>query len=217
MNSSFTFWKKNYIVFFILCLLSFFLGEFMKYLLDLNQLMYNSLTDQLSIKKVDELFATARKWQLVGYLLIPALLFIKTHLVAAVLNIGTFFFEKKIAYKKLWSIVLKAEFVFVAVILIKTLWIYAFTNGYSIEDIQGFYPLSMLSIVGNESIEPWYAYPLQTINVFEIIYWIVLALLLDKTLKESKANTGFKIVASSYGPALLIWVVGIMFFTLNMS
>ncbi len=204
-------------VYLILCVLSFFLGELTKYLLDVNQLIYNDLTDQLSISKVDEMFAAARKWQLAGYFIIPAVLFIKTHLIAGVLSMGAFFFEKKLPYKKIWGIVLKAEFVFLAVIVVKMVWLYGFVDNYTLSDVQSFYPLSMLSVVGAEGLEPWYLYPLQVINIFEIIYWITLALLLDRALKDSKGNTGFKIVASSYGPALLIWVVGIMFFTLNMN
>ena len=209
--------KKNYIIYLVLCLLSFFFGELTKYLLDVNQLLYNSLTEQLSISKVDEMFASARKWQLAGYFIIPLVLFLKTHIIAGVLSMGAFFFEKKLSYKKIWGIVLRAEFIFLAVILVKTFWLYGFVDSFTIEDVQSFYPLSMLSVIGAEGLEPWYLYPLQVVNIFEVIYWITLALLLDRALKESKGNTGFKIVASSYGPALIIWVVGIMFFTLNMN
>ncbi|MFD0863640.1 hypothetical protein ACFQ1M_15595 [Sungkyunkwania multivorans] len=188
-----------------------------KYFLDINQLVYNSLTETLSIEKVDQMFKESRKWQLIAYVLIPLLLFIKTHVIAAILNIGAFFFEKRISYKKLWGIVLRAEIVFIVVALIKTFWMLFFFDDYTLKDVQVFYPLSMLSIIGAEGIEPYFLYPLQVINAFEIIYWIVLALLLDKALKEEKGNTGIKIVLTSYTPALLIWVVAVMFFALNMS
>jgi hypothetical protein len=70
--------------------------------------------------------------------------------------------------------------------------------------------------VGYEGILTWFIYPFQVINLFEFAYWFILASLISKELKTTTSK-GFSIVASSYGVALLIWVVGVMFFTLNMS
>ena len=56
------------------------------------------------------------------------------------------------------------------------------------------------------------------INAFEVFYCMVLAYLLDKALKiPEKRHTGIKIVASSYGPGLLIWIVAVMFLALNIG
>src|SRR5699024_3499561 len=142
--------------------------------------------------------------------------FIKTQIIAGVLGIGAYLFNKKIKHIALWSIVLKAEFIFLLVGVLKVVWFYFFQTNYTLENVQYYYPLSMLSVVGNDNLEPWYIYPLQTLNLFEVVYWIVLALLIDKKLKEN-SSSGIKIVASSYGPALIICVVSIMFFTLNLS
>ena len=185
-------------------------------MLNLNTLIYNNLAENLTTEQIEKLFMQARKWQLLGYVLLPLLLFLKTQIIAGVLGIGAYLFNKKITHKTLWGIVLKAEFIFLLVGVLKIVWFNFFQTNYTLEDVQFYYPLSMLSVVGNNNLEPWYIYPLQTLNVFEIVYWIVIALLIDKALKEN-SNSGIKIVASSYGPALLIWVVSIMFFTLNMS
>ena len=119
-------------------------------------------------------------------------------------------------YRKIFNIVLQAEFIFILVTLTKVGWFYFFKSDYNLEDWQHFYPLSALSIVGYEGLQAWFIYPFQVLNLFELAYWLTLAYLLGKELKI-KADKGFSIVASSYGVALLIWVVGVMFFTLNMS
>ncbi len=208
---------RNYRYFLILCFCTFLLAEITRYALNTNGLLYNSLADQLTVEQLNKAFSNLRKWQLIGYILIPILIFLKTHAIALTLSMGTYFFNTKVPYKKLWNIVLKAEFIFLLVGVLKLVRFYFFKTDFTLEELQIFYPLSMLSIIGSEMVEPWYVYPLQVLNAFEVIYWVVLALLLDHALNNKKGNMGIKIVASSYGPALLIWVVAVMFFTLNMS
>jgi hypothetical protein len=70
--------------------------------------------------------------------------------------------------------------------------------------------------VGNKDLEPWFIYPFQTLNLFELVYWLILSFYIGKATQTSM-DKGLKIVAYSYGSALLLWVVTIMFFTLNYS
>ncbi|HXJ98697.1 MAG TPA: hypothetical protein VNJ50_07610 [Gelidibacter sp.] len=137
-------------------------------------------------------------------------------IITSILDLGCFLFNKKIKYKELFNIVVKAEFIFILVIIVKTAWFYFFQTNYTLEDLQFFYPLSALSLIGHEGLQPWFVYPFQVLNLFELAYWFILAFLLGKELK-STTDKGLSIVASSYGVGLLIWVVGVMFSTLNMS
>jgi hypothetical protein len=152
----------------------------------------------------------------VTFIIIPITLLLKTSIIAAILDIGCFFFSKEIKYKRLFNIVVKAEFIFLLVIVFKTAWFYFFKTEYNLEDLQNFYPLSALNIIGYEGLQPWFIYPFQVLNLFELAYWFNLAYLIGKELNEN-TDKGFSIVASSYGVSLLIWVVGVMFFTLNIS
>ena len=88
---------KNCRAFLSLWFLTFLLGEVTKYSLDTNALLYNSLAEQLTIEQVEQTFSQMRKLQLLGYLLIPILLFLKTHIVASVLGIGTFVYNSSYA------------------------------------------------------------------------------------------------------------------------
>ena len=204
---------KNY---FFLLLLVFFLGFISKELLNTEELVINSLAEQLTTKQIEKALNFQQKWEWIAYLLLPLLLIIKISIIALILDVGCFFFDKEIKYKKLFNIVTKADFVFLGVMILKTIWFYVFQQDYTLEDLQYFYPLWALNIVGYEGLETWFIYPFQVINLFEFAYWFILAFLISKELKTTTSK-GFSIVASSYGVALVIWVVVVMFFTLNMS
>lgn len=206
--------NKYYLIFLIA--LTLLLGFFSELILNTEILFLNSLAESLTYDQLQEVIEFKDKWKWVGYIVVPILLLIKTSIIAAILDIGCFFFGKEIKYKKLFNIVVKAEFVFLLVIVFKTAWFYFFQTNYNLEDLQYFYPLSTLNIIGYEGLQPWFIYPFQVLNLFELVYWFILAYLIGKELNEN-TDKGMSIVASSYGVGLLIWVVGIMFFTLNMS
>ena len=195
-----------------LLLLLAFISEL---LLDTDILVFQSLSESFNEKEVEIILNNNQKLQWVGYVLLPIVLLLKIVVISAVLYMGTFFFEKKITYKRLFTIVTKAEFVFLLVGLVKLVW-FVFQDDYTLQDVQSFYPLSALSLVGYKELQPWFVYPFQTLNLFELAYWIILAWLLGKEI-QSTTDKALKIVASSYGSALLIWVVAVMFLTLNMS
>ncbi|WP_291136952.1 hypothetical protein [Flavobacterium sp. UBA7663] len=195
----------------------------MKKTLHLDTLLYNSLSEQLTTSQIIEYFKIKEKWQWLSYPFIPLLLFIKITLIASVLYIGTFFYSKnKVTFKQLFNALVKAEFVFLGVGVLKIVWFYFFQTSYTLEDLQYFFPLSALNIIGYKGLDAWFIYPLQVLNLFELAYWLLLSYFIGKLTftekdKGKPMDLGFKIVASSYGSALLLWVVVVMFFTLNYS
>ncbi|WP_300977543.1 hypothetical protein, partial [Flavobacterium sp.] len=147
------------------------------------------------------------KWQWLVYLIVPIGLLCKITFISSIVYIGAFLFIKKqITFKKLFNIVITAEFVFLLVPVFKIIWFYFFQTNYTLEDIQNFYPLSALNLVGYNGLEPWLIYPFQVLNLFELAYWLLLAYYIGKA-SETTMDHGLKIVASSYGSALLLWVV----------
>ncbi len=208
---------NNKKLFLILVMCQFALGILYSKILGMNNIILESLIDNFSQSQIEEYLYSKEKWKWLGYLaVIILLLLLKISIIAAIIDVGCFFFSKEIKYKKLFTIVVKAEFIFLLVIVFKTAWFYFFQTDYDLEDLQYFYPLSALNIIGYEGLQPWFIYPFQVLNLFELAYWFILAYLIGKELNEN-TDKGFSIVASSYGVSLLIWVVGVMFFTLNMS
>lgn len=209
--------KSTFSEYLLLSISLIVITEITNSVLNYKGLLYNSLSEQLTQKQIQHFFEFQDKWQWLSYVFVPILLLIKTSLIASTLYIGTFFFSKiPVTFKQLWVIVISAEFVFLLVPVFKIIWFYYFQTHYKLEDIQYFYPLSALNIVGYKDLEPWFIYPFQTLNLFEVAYWLILAYFIGKATQTSM-DKGLKVVAYSYGSVLLLWVVTIMFFTLNYS
>lgn len=209
--------KSTYIRYIVLSISLILIAEITNKILNFNNLLYNSLSEQLTNQQIEHFFEIQQKWKLLGSAFIPIFLLLKITIISSILYVGTFFFSaKEINYKTLLDIVLKAEFLFLLVAICKIIWFYFFQTNFKLEDIQYFYPLSALNIVGYKGLEPWFIYPFQVLNLFELAYWLILAFYIGKAT-ETNMDNGLKIVASSYGSALLLWVVTIMFFTLNYS
>ena len=209
--------KNNlFIKFTVLTFLLILINELLKVALGFDKLMQNYLAELLTATQIENYFKLQQKWKFLGYLFIPLFILIKTTLVTSVLYVGVFFFSKiEVAFYKIWSIVVSAEFIFLLVPIFKLIWLYFFQTTYNLEDFQYFYPLSALNITGF-AIDKWFIYPFQVLNLFELAYVIYLGNQIGK-ITETNSDIGFKIVGYSYLPALLFWVVLIMFLTLNYS
>ncbi|MEO6175532.1 MAG: hypothetical protein ABIP27_10320 [Flavobacterium circumlabens] len=208
--------KSTFFRFLVLSIASILIAEIFKKVIHFDDLLYSSISEQLTSKQIKNFIGFQKKWQWIGYVLIPIILLIKTTIIATILYIGFFFFDKDLRFTNLWNIVLKAEFIFLLVPIFKIIWFYFFQTNYNLQDIQNFYPLSALNIVGYKDLETWFVYPFQTLNLFELVYIIYLGYQIGQ-LTSTNTDRGLKLVAYSYVPALLLWVVTIMFFTLNYS
>lgn len=84
------------------------------------------------------------------------------------------------------------------------------------ETTANYFPLSLLSFWGAENIVSWLHYPLQTLNLFEVAYILCISWLLSKQWKPNFIES-INIVLPSYGIGLLIWMVLVVFLTLQIS
>nr|WP_309757086.1 hypothetical protein [Flavobacterium sp.] len=209
--------NKTTIQFIKLSFLFVLITEISNKIIDIKNILRDFLSEFLTAVELNNYFEFQDKWHWISYFFIPLYILLKTAVITSIIYIGVLFFSKnKITFKNIWNIILKAEFIFLLVPISKVIWFYFFKTNYTLEDIQYFYPLSALNIVGYKGLEPWFIYPFQVLNLFELAYWLILAYYIGKAT-ETDMDHGLKIVAYSYGPALLLWVVTIMFFTLNYS
>lgn len=177
-------------------------------------LVFQYFGDQLSYERASTFIEKNKKWQWVAYVLIPLFYLLKFFLIAGSLSVGILIENYKIPFKKIIRFVILCEFIFIVIPIIKIFWFGIFFIDYSLLDLQYFSPLSLLSFIDRDSIEPWFAYPLQLINLFEVAYWLLLAYGLYKITGERYARM-FELVASSYGIGLLLWTIFIVFLTVN--
>ncbi|WP_353167663.1 hypothetical protein [Flavobacterium sp.] len=188
-----------------------------KLILKFDKLVYSSLAEKLTQNQIEEYLLIQDKWEWVSYIIIPILILIKTLIIASAVYTAVFFFNRnKISFKSILNVVFQAEFVFLLVPVLKIIWFCFFETNYTLEDLQYFYPLSALNIVGYTGLEPWLIYPLQILNLFELAYIFYLAYLIGK-LTSTHTDNGFKMMMYSYVPTMMLWVFVVMFLTLSMS
>ena len=141
---------------------------------------------------------------------------IKYVTLSIIIQIGAILWGFKIAFNKALKVVIISEFVFILALIIKFLFFYLSGKNYSVEEVQLFYPLSFLNVLSVHSVAKIWLYPLQLLNIFEVAYWFILAYGISHLLKSNFDKT-LRIILSSYLPALLIWVIFVMFLTVTLN
>lgn len=199
-----------------LCLVNILLAKITSTFLLSTDLYFNQFNEQMTYDQIRSFIDIQYKYQWISYLILPFIYLIKLSLLSLILLTGIIFWNIKISFKKLFQIVLIAEFLFILPSLIKLIWFLFFETDYDLADLQTFYPLSLLNLIDTESIPQWSLYPIQLLNVFEVVYWCILAYGIALVAKERWPKM-LGLVASSYGVGLFVWVVFITFITINLS
>lgn len=181
-----------------------------------DNLFYNSFAEQLTAEKIDTIIAQTQQWAWLGYVFIPIIYLLKFSVIALILLTGFFIINKKVSFSLLFKAVMLAEIPFLLVPLIKLLWFMFIQTNYTFQDLQYFFPLSALQLFEVANLPTWQIYPLQLLNLFELVYWISLAYWLKRLLLIS-LTSGMEMVIASYGTSLLLWVVFITFLSLSFT
>lgn len=175
---------------------------------------YNTFAEQLTAEKIDGLIEQTQKWSWLGYVIVPIIYFFKFSLIALILLTGFFFINKTVSFSVLFKAVMLAELPFLFLPLIKLFWFLFVQTNYTFNDLQYFYPLSALQLFDVKSLAIWQIYPLQLLNVFEMVYWGLLAYWLKRLLNITLTKS-MEMVIASYGTGLLLWIVFVTFLSLN--
>jgi len=179
-----------------------------------HSLYYNSLQDQLSFEKIDELVEESNAWKWVSFVILPLRTLLRCFLVSICIWLGGFLLDLEYRLATFFRIALIAEFVLLLPILIKIFWFIFIRQNYTKQDLYYFSPLSVLNFFDRNKLDKWLINPLQALNIFEFLYWLALAYQLKEVLgKNFRGSLGF--VASTYGVGLLIWVVLVIFLTVS--
>jgi hypothetical protein len=179
---------------------------------------YNTYSEQLSYDRSLELFEGVKKYSWIGYAFLPIVLLLKFSLISIIIYTGVFFCElhERISFKKVFGVIVASEIVFLIANLFKFLWFCFFAGNYDLNDMNFFYPLSLINLFSKSEIDKIWIFPLQILNLFQIIYILLLSYGLYAQTGIQQAKTE-KAVLISYLPGLVIWVALIMFLTIGSS
>lgn len=212
---------KNVLIFILIVFLYLITVAFTNNFLEIESKIFDYLSKDYPSSVVQNYMESQKKWWWVSYAVTPVLIGIKVLLVAFCLNfIKLFEIEglEKIKFSDVIFVVLIAEFVFVIAGFYKFINFYWIDTRYTLEDLQTYYPISLLNLKEHISTEKWLAYPLQIINLFELFYWFILAWGIRELLQEKISYVkSFGLVAITYGIGLVFWVGVVCFMILNAS
>lgn len=202
---NFKFWKAWFIVV-SLYIFTTYIGNTFIYT---DSFYYHSLSDKIDVERIKGIIAFQSRFQQLGYIFIPIVLLIKLWILAGVIFTGLFLANRNVSYKDCLKITLIAELVSVSSAIFKVGWLMIDTPA-RLDDLQYFSPLSISLLLNINEFPKYLLYPLQLFNLFEVTYWIVLVLGI-MAFTNMKWGKSLKVVASSYGVALFIWVIFIVF------
>ena len=157
--------------------------------------------------KESEVFEALQKYIYLSTLFYTTL---KLFFIALILYTALFLADQQVKFSRALNIVILSEYIFLLPALIKIIWFKVEYPAGTLSNWHKVFVFSALSLFDNVSAD-WY-YPLQTLNLFEIGYWFLLAYGIYKSTTLTY-DQSLKIVVFSYVPGLFIWVVSIAFCT----
>ncbi|MBO0949530.1 hypothetical protein J2I46_13120 [Fibrella sp. HMF5405] len=181
-----------------------------------DELFFNDLSEKISYDQIQEIIQLTHNWSWISYLILPIFSLLKFTIITSCISLGFYFAFDKWHFKPFFKVAILAEFVLLVPGLIKLLWFLFIQTDYTLNDLQLFYPLSLLNLFEPGTVEPYLLYPLQVLNLFEVAYWFALAYGVARVMNAS-LERGFGLVMASYGSGLVLWVVLVMFLTVSLS
>lgn len=97
--------------------------------------LFNTYSGQLTHERIRERLALQEKFEYVTYLFIPLIFLIKILFNSMVLSIGLLFSDSRTSFKSNFNVCLKAEYVFVVMLLVKFLIISFFKEVDTLQDL----------------------------------------------------------------------------------
>lgn len=186
-----------------------------KYFFATEYVFYNTYADQFTFDRIKIAFESQSKYQWLGYLFLPLVFIIKVLYNTILLTTGSLLNTENGYFKSNFNICLKAEYIFVAMLLVKLASFAFFKEVNTLNDL-GFIPGSLLNLFNTDEVPKWAVYPLQTINVWEVWFcWVGTSLYaIQFGISKSKAAVLFCV---PYLIGLFIWMLIVVFLTMQFT
>lgn len=207
---------RGFFLFFLVCLLSMVSQYLFNTLIVTDDLLYDFYSETVSVERITEILSSRKNYSWPSFVIPPVFFLVKFCLIAVCFSIVALLIGLNLEFTYLFYCATVSELVLVFPSIVKLLWFLFFQTNYTLEDIKYFSPFSVVSFFDFKDLDPLLIYPLRLLNGFEVLYWLSLAFLLKNSLKKDLLGS-LSFVASSYGIALLVWVVIVTFISLSLS
>lgn len=213
--SNIKYWDKP-LYFGFLCLFTCALTFVSNSLLVTDDLILGFWSEHVSYERATEMLDLNRRWSWVSYAIIPVYYLLKMFLVSVCIYTGIVLADIDVSFRKVFQVALFAEAIFLVPVAIKLVWFGWVQTEYTLLDVQSFYPFSLLNLFDRNTLDSWLIYPMQAINLFEMIYFLLLAYGLYLVTKRSYSKM-LGLALYTYGTGLFIWIVSVMFIVVTLT
>ena len=114
-------------------------------------------------------------------------------------------FGYKVAYVKVWQVVMIAESIFFIPEIIKIFYFLFIVTDPNFFEVRVFYPFSIMNLFDYEITSKAWHYPLKAINIFELFYWLLLVYGI-KLASRKRLEISALIVIFSYIFFFFVWL-----------
>lgn len=132
-------------------------------------------------------------------------------LITSVLSLGLLVNDYRVKWLSVLKVVTLAQFVFFIPVVLKLFWFLFIQTDYTYATVSDFSAFSLYSLL--DYAEDWQKGPLKQLNLFEVLFWVVLAVGL-KRVYDISLNRGMAIVMQSYGVSFFLWMTVSVFLSI---
>ncbi len=207
--------KATYIYLFLILISSIINYVLQSYIINDN-IYIDYFQNQLGYERILKMVNEQKKWAWLNYALLPVIYLLKFSLITFWVLCGTIIAGYKITFKSIFKVVLVTEFVWLLPSFTLIIWFGLIETSYTFNDVQYFAPLSLLNLFNASQLDPWLIFPLKSLNLFEVIYLLVLALGIKKIMKKDY-DSALKFTLPVYGSALVVWILFVTFLSINLG
>lgn len=173
------------------------------------EMYYESLSERMSIESIDSLLDLQKKYEWIGYAIIPLTLLVQISLVTVCLSIANLITDWELQFRDLFGLVTRAFIVFAFAKIV-----YTFTVlGFNVDTLDGLVKGdkgSILAWINLKSINEYLHFPLSYISVWQLGFVAWLAIGLNRLSNRSHADH-LKFVGLSYLAGLMILCLLVVF------
>lgn len=202
--------SNSLMIFAVICLVYLFSAYYLQSYILTEHIYYNSFGGQVAEGKIEKVYDFRDQLGVLTYFLIPVTTVLKILLPSICLYTGSKFKNYWLTFKDAFKVALLAEFSFAIATITRLIVLVFSADTDRFDQIHFFAPLSLFDLFKASAVPSYLVYPLQTVNIFEIIYIVLLTRGLCYFL-EQRFKPMILLVLSSYGLGLLCWEIFISF------
>lgn len=190
----------------------YFVGLYLSYRYLYNETNYmDTFSDKLSTISIQKMIAAENSTVWINYTIAALLVFVSSFLVSICISIGTLVNEVKIRFTHVFSLAVKSHIIFALnflfITVLKAAEIIPYTLGNAHND---YWFQSALMFFDVKKLPAWSYYPLQSLNITELIHILLLSFGTGILLNRNYWSA-LKFVGIWYGLGLVFWIVFTVF------